>query len=383
LLNYLNIFPENVYKIDLQLFDDLQDEARMYDMIPENVNVLPPLKQLTKWTPALMEELRNTGREEMAEVKTFIRNRNCDENFKKQPLGVRHIENWEHLKMICPSYEGYDIAIAFMTTLPLKIVAEKVKAPRKYVFIHMDLNAAIETGSMDESLVRSEQAFYDLVDGIICVTHQNAASFCKLFPSLHSKVTVLTNVSSRKTICEQAAAFYPSEYKSSKFNLLTVGRICEQKGIDILLKTAHIIKERGMNFNWFVLGHEQQNKYTEKCYALRESLNLQDEVIFLGSKANPFPYYKNCDLYVQTSLFEGRPLSIEEAMVLCCPIVTTEFSSVHDQIKDGINGRICPTDPTSLASVIYDLYCNPNERKRLAEGNKDYSGDSGMDKYHV
>jgi glycosyltransferase involved in cell wall biosynthesis len=301
LLDFLGLFPSHTYQVDLQLFDDLQDEAKMYDMIPDNIRVLPHLRQFTSWSPTLMEELRSSGREEMAEVKTFIRNRNRDENYKKLPLGFRHMENWKLLKEICPDYEGYDIAIAFVTTLPLKIIVDKVKATRKYVFLHVDINAFIELGGADESLIMSEKAFYEQVDGIICVTHQNASSFCERFPSLQSKVTVLTNVNNKKIITEQASVFYPPEFETPKFKMLTVARIIEQKGIDILLRCAHILKMKGADFRWLVLGHEHQRRYTKECYALREALDLTGEVMFIGSRENPFPYYHNCDLYVQTS----------------------------------------------------------------------------------
>ena len=89
--------------------------------------------------------------------------------------------------------------------------------------------------------------------------------------------------------------------------------------------------------------------------------------IMLGEKSNPYPYIGQCDIYVQPSLFEGKSIAIDEAKCLCRPIVVTDFSTVHDQITDGVNGLICRMDKINMADKIEYLIENKRERTRLTE----------------
>ncbi|MDF9843771.1 MULTISPECIES: glycosyltransferase [unclassified Paenibacillus] len=380
LLNFFELFPSDKYQIDLLLFNDDQDNAKMFDMIPKHVNVLPFLKQYSRWSPELMEELDAAGQTESVKVKNFIHDRNMDAEFKRQAMGVRFEENWSILKTICPEYSGYDVAIAFTNMLPLKIVADKVSAKKKFVFLHLDMKAEIEFKNED-SLYQYEKAYYDRMNGIVCIAKQNAESFCSYFPDLADRVKVLININNKALMFRQAEEFYPQEYQQCSNNLLTIARIHPQKGIELLIQTAGKLKDAGIDFRWFVLGSHQVKAYTEKCQRLIETLQLQDHVFFLGERPNPFPYYKNCTLYVQTSVFEGRPLSIEEAMSMNCPIVTTDFSSVREQIEDGINGRVCSFDAEQLAAAIIELLQNSGERTRLSQSNAKYDGTEGINKY--
>ncbi|OXS55873.1 hypothetical protein B1A99_21855 [Cohnella sp. CIP 111063] len=381
LLNFFELFPVEEYQIDLVLFDDDQDDAKMFDMIPEHVNVLPFLKQYSKWSSKLMEELEASGQTESAKARKFIHARNLDSEFNKQSVGQRQEENWKVLKALCPEYGCYDIGIAFTNTLPLKILAEKVSAKKKFVFLHLDIQAAIALKMQEESFYRHEKKCYEEMDGIVCIANQNARSFCALFPDLSNRVQVLININNKALMLRQAEEFYPEEYRKSENNLLTVARIHPQKGIELLIETAGKLKEAGMDFRWFVLGSYHAESYTAKCQSLIEKMNLQDRVFFLGETPNPFPYYKNCTLYVQTSVFEGRPLAIEEAMSLNCPIVTTDFSSAREQIEDGVNGRICSFDAEQMASVIADLLQNTEKRIRFSDNNSKYDGTDGVNKY--
>ena len=98
--------------------------------------------------------------------------------------------------------------------------------------------------------------------------------------------------------------------------------------------------------------------------------NLQNIFILLGEKSEPYPYMGQCDIYVQPSLYEGKSIAIDEAKCLCRPIVVTNFSTVHDQITDGVNGLICRMDKTDMADKIELLIDSKEERKKLIENLK-------------
>jgi glycosyltransferase involved in cell wall biosynthesis len=89
--------------------------------------------------------------------------------------------------------------------------------------------------------------------------------------------------------------------------------------------------------------------------AFIEQHQLQDHFFLLGTTPNPYPYFKACDIYVQTSRFEGFGLSIAEARLLNRPVVTTEFEAVYNQMIPGENGLVTAIDPHAVADAIERL----------------------------
>jgi|GEM_PF-1701110 len=380
LLNFLNIFTEK-YDIDLLLFDDLQDNAKMYDYIPKEINVLPPLWQFSHWSPALIKYLVSSGQKEAANIREFVHERNQDPEFRKLPNGERLISNWNLLKTLCPHYAGYDYAIAFTHTLPCRILDGNVQAKDKCLFVHNDFDLICSENEDLCTAILSEHRHYVNMDSIICVTEKNKASFAKIFPDLENKLSVLLNVSDTAFIKKSSMLYMPDEYDADEFNILTVARVDEQKNTELLLSAAAELKKRGMLFKWFILGHIGERDYAKKCLEMRRLMGLRENVVFLGETTNPYPYYKNCSLFVITSKWEGRSLAIEEAMILGCPIVSTNFTSVYDQITDGLNGKICEMNCERLSDAIEQLYHDNDLRNRLANANAGYTGDAERLKY--
>ena len=88
--------------------------------------------------------------------------------------------------------------------------------------------------------------------------------------------------------------------------------------------------------------------------------HIEDYFVFLGTTPNPYPYIKNCMLYVQTSRHEGFGLSIAEARILNRPVVTTEFDAVWNQMVQGENGLVVSQDPVAVADAIEKLLYDKN-----------------------
>jgi len=381
LLNFLRIMPEDEYSIDLLLFDNLQDSTKMFDAVPQHINILPFLWQFSRYSPELIQQLISNGQGEAARVREYIYNRSHDKEFNALPNGERLLANWELLRTICPNYDGYDYAVAFTHTLPVRILDCNVHARKKCLFIHNDFQLMCNECEDLRSSVFSEYQHYLNMDRIICGTEKSLLSFNEVFPCVSSKLMVLLNVSDEDHIRESSRAFVPEEYKNSYFNILTITRVHPQKDIELLLHTAYELKQRNILFKWFLLGNIGDSDYSRKCMELCQILKLDATVIFLGERENPFPYYSNCSLFVMTSRYEGRCIAIEEARILGCSIVSTNFSSIYDQITDGINGRICEMDSKNLASAIEELYHDSNLRNRLAAANSDYNGENEKTKY--
>ena len=101
-----------------------------------------------------------------------------------------------------------------------------------------------------------------------------------------------------------------------------------------------------------------------------KNLALGDRILLIGQQTNPYPYFAQCDIYVQTSSFEGFGLTLSEAKILHKPIITTNFPSAYDQIVDGENGLIAEMTPKSVAEKIIRLIENPTLKNRLIENTR-------------
>ena len=79
---------------------------------------------------------------------------------------------------------------------------------------------------------------------------------------------------------------------------------------------------------------------------------MEDNVILLGKRTNPYPYFRACDIYVQPSRYEGNPVTVHEALALGKPVVITAFPTAQVVVKDGVDGIVLPMDNDGFAKGL-------------------------------
>ena len=111
---------------------------------------------------------------------------------------------------------------------------------------------------------------------------------------------------------------------------------------------------------------------------------MEDKVILLGKRSNPYPYIKACDLYVQPSRYEGKAVTVREAQILCKPVVVTNYPTAKSQILDGRDGIIVPMDVKGCAEGIISLIKDSERQGRLVSYLKehDYGNESEIEKIY-
>ena len=186
-----------------------------------------------------------------------------------------------------------------------------------------------------------------------------------MFPRLNSKTEVFYNITNPNEIKKMADA-YPLELRTCEMQvvLVTVGRISEEKGQTVIPQATRLLLEKGYNIIWYLVGTGPIEIEIEEKIKQHDVAN---NVVLCGRKDNPYPYIKNCDIYVQTSKTEGWGLTVSEAKILNKPIVTTDAGVMREQIENGINGIITKND---------------SERK-CAYAGKGITGDHARPKDHI
>ena len=268
---------------------------------------------------------------------------------------------WFSRRTFLPSFkEAFDVAVAYQQGFPTYYLVRKVNATKKIAWINTDMvKAGYRPGF--------NRLFYDCLSAVCTVS---AALFEKLprdgFVG-KEHLSVILDILNVNLIRNMVDAPLEIQGGEGSIKLLTVGRIVPSKCLPLAVKTAEILSTKGIAFIWTIVGDGPDKGLVEK---LIERAGLQERVLLTGQQVNPYPYFQHCDIYVQTSSFEGFGLTLSEAKVLHKPIVTTNFSSAYNQITDGENGLIAEMTPESVADKIINIIENPVLKNRLIENTR-------------
>lgn len=189
----------------------------------------------------------------------------------------------------------------------------------------------------------------------------------KKFQRIHFSVELYL----RKTLGKSRALKLPKEF------IFFISRHDLRKGINFLLHAYKILLNQGIKIPLLVAGTGQMQKANIK---LAKKLGIEEQVKFLGFIPDPKPLLKKASLFVFPTVEEGAgALTINEAMSLGLPIVSTACDGITEDIKSGESGILVPpASPEALANAIQFLLENPKERTRLgrnaqAQSNKSFS----------
>lgn len=240
----------------------------------------------------------------------------------------------------------YDYIIAYAQGIPTFYVADKSKPTIKSL-------AWVNATYLPESPCREfVQKRLDKIDIINAVSEPIKEVITKHWPSIFSKVTVFRDLINPKMIWEMSKENISFQPRKDVLTIMTLGRLSPQKGYDIAVSAASALKNRGLKFKWYVLGGGKlENAIRDDI----ERLGLDEHMVLLGIKSNPYPFLKFADIYVQTSRLEGFGLAIAEARLLNIPVVTTRFNTVFMQMKDGKNGLVTDMNGEAVADAIMKL----------------------------
>jgi len=143
-----------------------------------------------------------------------------------------------------------------------------------------------------------------------------------------------------------------------------VGRLAPVKGHTYFLRACKKVLDFLPRTKFIIVGGGPLKKDMEE---LANQLNIKESVYFLGFRRDLAKIYSDLDLVVLSSLNEGTPVSVIEAMTVGKPVIATKVGGVVDIMDDGVNGMIVPPkNENALASAIVHLLKNPEVRKRLA-----------------
>ncbi|MBR4754840.1 MAG: glycosyltransferase, partial [Lachnospiraceae bacterium] len=256
-------------------------------------------------------------------------------------------------------YGEYDLAISFLQ--PHNIVLEKVRAKKKICWIHTDYS----TVNLEVDL---DLPVWNGYDHIMSISDSVTDAFLKVFPSLKDKMVVMHNilpqafVDGRSVQIPQEKIREEMPQEKDVVNLLSIGRYVVQKNFDNVPQICRFILDSGCRVRWYIMGWgSEENVIKEKI----KEFGVEENVILLGKKQNPYPYIKACDWYVQPSRYEGNAVTVREAQMLKKPVVITDYATAPSQVTDGEDGKIVPLDNAGCAAGIVGAIRDNNLKEKI------------------
>lgn len=267
------------------------------------------------------------------------------------------------------SGKTYDLAISFLT--PHYFARERVMARKYAAWIHTDYTAL----SFDRT---AELVMWEGYDVICGVSEQASKSFQTAFPELEGKVQTVENILPKELICKQAEESQNDMPSKGSLALLSVGRFCDAKNFDNVPDICCRLVADGLDVKWYLIGYGGDEPLIRQKI---DDAGMQERVIILGKKDNPYPYMRACDLYVQPSRYEGKAVTVREAQLLGKPVIITDYATSGSQLEDGVDGVIVPMDNAGCAAGIAALLRDPARMQQLSKNcaKRDYTNSSEVE----
>lgn len=351
LLTILSLIDYSKYDVDLFLF---KHTGSFMSLLPKEVNLLykdnnyVTFNSNRKMSP--LRFLKNLDIKRSINSFMYLIN----SAFHKLVLKKEYI-GWEYIKHIfSPLEEEYDVAVSFLEKKTFYFNVDKVKAKKRIGFIHIDYSKIQYKYTLDKK-------YFSYFTNIATVSHHCMEVLKDIFPEYKDKFLVIKNMLCTEIIEKMAQE--EVDFDEKYINILTVGRLTYQKGIDNAILICKELVNEGYKIRWYVAGKGEDR---DKLNELIKENNLENNFILLGPQLNPYKYIKACDIYVQPSRYEGYGITLAEAKALKKSIVASNIPEFQEQIINEINGLL-GNNNKEIESLIIKLVEDKNLSNRIQD----------------
>lgn len=261
-------------------------------------------------------------------------------------------------KFIPKIKKEYDCCIDYNGQYINYYMIDSVNAKKKITYFHSDYEKWAYYKNADKK-------YYKKDDAIVTISESCVESLKKFFPEVSDKIYCIENIITSKTVSSKSKIHFKKE--NDKLCIMTVGRVCIDKGIEYATDAAVLLKKDNVKFKWYWVGPENDDiRYKKMIFDKK----IEDVFELLGSTNNPYDYLRAADICVYPSKFEGKSVVIEETKIINKPIVVTNFSTVQNQIENLKSGIIVGMSGNAVYRGIKKLIDDKQLVKNIIEYQK-------------
>lgn len=223
----------------------------------------------------------------------------------------------------------FEVSISFATySKPASYVA-RVASKNSILWCHANYLELFKNNKADVKKF-FEEIHYEEFSKMVFVAKSAMESFKDVFPN-KKNVYYCNNLIDVNEIYEKAKEKISIHYNRETTTFLNIGRHDEkQKKLTRIIKAASLLKRENYKFRIIFVGSGED---TKKYKDLVKKYKLQKNVIFEGTKVNPYPYYQISDCVILSSDYEGYPVVFLESYLFNLPIITTDVSDYRDILQ--------------------------------------------------
>ena len=224
-----------------------------------------------------------------------------------------------------------------------EFVLKKVVAHKKITWLHGDFQRC-------GANCKKNIEIYKQFDEIVACSKGTRLSLSDCAPELEQKCFVVRNCNDFDQIRRLAGEGYP--YSADNFNIVTVSRLGEEKGIDRAILAISKCIAKGYKVHYHVIGDGSiRSDLQDAC----KKYGIINAVTFYGNQTNPYPYIKSADLFLLPSYHEAAPMVFDEAACLGVPVLATKTTSTDEMIKDAGVGIVCENSQTGIDTALFGI----------------------------
>lgn len=258
---------------------------------------------------------------------------------------IKWLENRLYIRYIRENLknERFDTCVIY-SDRTAELAVRAIRAEKYLLFYHH--------GAMRK--VYHDEIGYRKAEKIVAVSKGVEEKLRAFRPQYADKMTTIHNLTDIESIRKKSEEAIPETFAEDRFHVVSCGRVAYEKGMDLAVEACAKLVEMGhRNIRWWIVGGGPAE---EDVRAKISALHMEDYVTMVGMKANPYPYIKKADLYVQPSRCESYGLTIVEAMILDVPVLSTNTDGAKELIQNGENGSLCKCSAAALAEVIVNFF---------------------------
>ena len=275
--------------------------------------------------------------------------------YKYLPFDVAY----SRAKLTLPETEPFDVAIDFNTYQPeCAIGAISVPAEKRVMWIHNNVLIKYKNEWKYRVLFNAFKGKFKYFEEFVPCSGALEEPFRTLTGINDKPFAVINNYIDVSEIRAKSADPCDIEPDPGCLNFAAMGRLCHQKGYDIMLDAFSRACAQRSDLRLYILGDGED---LAKLKALSEDLGITDKVFFLGNKPNPYCYLNKMDAFISTSRYEGQPLNIKEAQVIGLPLYCTKNLEAY---CDGLAGY------SDITAALITAKKEPKRPDDLTEYNK-------------
>lgn len=347
-VRYMNKFIEKGYHVDLYID---------YNMGKENIRE----KEIDKRI-----KIKYLKSEKISKIIYKLRTLGKTQKIFNIPLYILVLISdffvWQRENKIIQK-ENYDATISFFQYLPSYIT--KVRGPKHMIFLHGSVTQYFEgiKKYFKDSFFKKLNRF----DYICTVSDEMRIQLKKIFPDLKNEQITVYNPIDFEIIERKSEDFSNIDKKEEELlnssYICSVGRIDEgQKDFKTLISAyTELYKKKKISEKLFLIGDGPDKENLEKIV---NDLGIENNILFLGKKSNPYIWVKNSKLFILSSKFEGLPTVLIESLILNTPTISSDcLTGPKEILENGKYGELFQTGNVKELKEKIILLLNKTEKK--------------------